>query len=490
METLTPADFEDDNPLSNVSRRVFVKGLGFVSVALILSTLGGCDKLAEAIKNRPVRRRLRTGSAEVDADINTYRDAVDAMKDLPSSNATSWAAQAAIHGTIAGGFNFCEHGTDHFFDWHRAYLFYFEKICQKVTGNAKFGLPYWNWNQNPAINPAFLDPSSPLFLARDDTDMTGVWEVSTAALDPIMGDTNFFTFANQIEGTPHNTIHCAVGATMCTGGSALDPVFWTHHCMIDYCWAKWNIELENNNTNDATWINHVNSHFVDADGNPATQTAGITTIMPLLSYRYESSAIGNFPAEAAIETKAAFEKVEKRIRAGANIRFEIKKRIRLADKAAVSIAKPMSKETRLAPQDFASIINSDTSRERIFASIEYARLPPRSDFSVRVFVNLPNANSSTPTEDPHFAGSFAFFGSGSHGEGAGGAHKHQPKFLVNLTNTIQRLRQNQELKDGTPISIQLVPVPFAGKFEREDTQLELNAIEIITTPVIINPPPQ
>jgi hypothetical protein len=28
METLTPADFEDDNPLSTVSRRVFVKGLG------------------------------------------------------------------------------------------------------------------------------------------------------------------------------------------------------------------------------------------------------------------------------------------------------------------------------------------------------------------------------------------------------------------------------------------------------------------------------
>jgi hypothetical protein len=46
------------------------------------------------------------------------------------------------------------------------------------------------------------------------------------------------------------------------------------------------------------------------------------------------------------------------------------------------------------------------------------------------------------------------------------------------------------LNEGTPISLQLVPVPFAGKFEREDTQLELNGIEIITTPVIINPPPQ
>ena len=28
-------------------------------------------------------------------------------------------------------------------------------------------------------------------------------------------------------------------------------------------------------------------------------------------------------------------------------------------------------------------------------------------------MNLPNASSSTPTEDPHFAGSFAFFGTHS-----------------------------------------------------------------------------
>jgi tyrosinase len=253
--------------------------------------------------------------------------------------------------------------------------------------------------------------------------------------------------------------------------------------MIDYCWAKWNLELENNNTNDTTWINHVNSHFVDTDGNPATDTAGITTLMPLLSYRYESSAIGSHAATAEITTKSAFQKVEARIRAGANIRFDVKQRVRLADKAVVSIAKPFSKETRLAPQDFAAIVNSDTARDRIFASIDFASLPMHADFSVRVFVNLPNASAGTSTEDPHFAGSFAFFGTHT----GNAAHPHQPHFLVNLTNTIQKLRSSGELKEGTPLSIQLVPVPFAGKFEREDTQLELSGIEIITTPVIINP---
>src|SRR6185437_7663368 len=118
-----------------------------------------------------------------------------------------------------------------------------------------------------------------------------------------------------------------------------------------------------------------------------------------------------------------------------------------------------------------------------------AKLPPTSDFFVRVFVNLPDANSRTPSDDPHYAGSFAFFGT-EPAEEAPGEHRHQPKFLVNLTNTLQKLKRTQQLRDGTPISVQLVPVPFADKFEREDTELVVDKIAIIVTPVITNDNPQ
>jgi tyrosinase len=282
-------------------------------------------------------------------------------------------------------------------------------------------------------------------------------------------------------------VHSIIGATMGTGGSALDPLFWAHHCMVDYCWYKWNIDLGNNNTNDPTWVNHVNSHFVDANGNPATATAGITTLMPLISYQYESSAIGSAAAAVALDTRAAYQKVEKRIREGANIRFDIKQRVHLADRVVVSIAKPLSVETQLSPEGFSQIIGSDSARERIFASIEYAQLPATSDFSVRVFVNLPTADSRTSNEDPHYAGSFAFFGTEApDAAAAAGQHRHQPRFLVNLTETIQRLKRAQELRQGTLVSLQLVPTPFAGKFEREDTELVLNAIDIIITPVLVS----
>ena len=468
---------------NSFSRRVFVQGIGFVSLALLMGTFGGCEKIIEDIKNRPIRRRLRTGSAEVDADIAIYRDAVTAMKALPAGDPRNWNAQAAIHGTAPCCFNFCEHNTDHFFDWHRVYLLYFERICQKLTNKPKFGLPYWNWNQNGAINPAFLDPTSVLFLARDNTDLTGAWYVSTAELDPIMADTNFFSFMDQIEGTPHNLVHGGVGGAMGGYGSAMDPVFWTHHCMVDYCWAKWNIDLGNDTTNDPGWVNHVNSHVVDADGNPASMAAGLTTVLPLLSYQYESSAIGSSPAVVAIKD---FAKLEKRLKEGANIRFDVTKRVRLVDKAALSIARPMTKETKLSTADFSSIVNADAAKEKAFVSIGFAQLPPTSDFAVRVFINLPNANAQTAVTDPHYAGSFGFFGTTEPADWAG--HKHQPKFLVNITNTLQRLKGSQQLKDGTPISVQLVPVAFDGTFEKADTQLMLEQIEIITTPVIVNPP--
>ena len=469
-----------------IERRIFIKGIGFVSASLLLGTLGGCEELAESIRNRPIRRRLRTGSAAVDADIATYRDAVKLMKDLSMSNPADprgWAKQAAIHGTNGVGFNFCQHGTDHFFSWHRAYLFYFEKICQGLTGNAKFGLPYWNWNQNPAIHSAYLDSTSPLFLSRFSTTMAGSSSIASGTLDTIFSDSNFFTFYAQIEGTPHNNVHSNIGGTFGNYGSASDPLFWNHHCMIDYCWNKWNIDLGNNNPNDPAWLNVAWNHFVDANGNPANMTAGLTTIMPLLSYQYESSAIGSHAAALVLKTKKAFQKVEKRIRAGADIHFDIKQRVAIADTAIINIERPFTRETQITPGELSGLINNDMAREKIFVSIEYASLPSSSDFYVRVFINMPGASSGTPASDPHFAGTFAFFGTDMPGMNE---HKHQPRFLVNITSTLQKLKDRGELKDGNPVSVQLVAVPFEGKFEKPNTNIQLNKIELIVTPVIIN----
>lgn len=473
--------------LEDPGRRVFISGLGWVGVGLISATLlGGCETLKESIRNRPIRRRLRTGSAAVDNDIAIYRDAVAAMKALPNGDPRSWFAQAAIHGTAGVGFNLCHHGTDHFFSWHRAYLLYFERICQELTGESGFGLPYWNWNQNPDLNPAFLDGSSSLFDgSRVNTSVAGVSNFTDATLNPIFEDGNFFSFGAQIEGTPHNRGHTRIGGTMGGFGSAADPVFWTHHCMVDYCWAKWNLELENDNTNDAGWNGTAWNHFVDGDGNAVNVTAGITTLMPLLSYRYECSTVGKFgcPLDLTALSSAEFRRLEAHVRAGAEVRFEIRKRVPISASKRLVIGRPVELKANVSVEDFSAIVDADASRERVFLSLQYAQLPQTNDFFVRAFINLPQANRDTPIESEHYAGAFSFFGTQmAPGQGQ---HSHAPSFLVNVTETLKRLKRSGRIRSGEPLSVQLVALPEGKQLARPDTELLLQGLEFVVSPVTI-----
>jgi tyrosinase len=68
-------------------------------------------------------------------------------------------------------------------------------------------------------------------------------------------------------------------------------------------------------------------------------------------------------------------------------------------------------------------------------------------------VNLPGATPQTPTEDPHYAGSFAFFTDPRHAMPSGAG-----AFTVDLTETIRRLGPTG-LTDAV-VSVQLVAVPM------------------------------
>ena len=50
---------------SDVSRRVFVKGVGFVTVGLLMGTLGGCEQLAEAMPAEKYAWRPQPGVRSV-----------------------------------------------------------------------------------------------------------------------------------------------------------------------------------------------------------------------------------------------------------------------------------------------------------------------------------------------------------------------------------------------------------------------------------------
>jgi len=475
-----------DGP-DNHGRRIFIKGLGALSVGFATATLlGGCESLREQIRNRPIRRRLRTGNSDVDNDIAIYREAVEIMKGLPNSDPRSWFAQAAIHGTAGVGFNFCHHGTNHFFSWHRAYLVFFEQICRELTGEKDFGLPYWNWNQNVNVHSAFLDNSSALFESRTNTSVSGVSNFTDATLNPIFEDSNFFTFGSQIEGTPHNRGHTHIGDIMGGFGSAFDPLFWMHHCMVDYCWAKWNIELENDNPDDSTWNSASWDHFVDRNGNAVSTTAGLTTIMPLLSYQYECSRIGRFgcPLDITAISQEELKRIVKRVKKGTAVRFEIKKRLPISKGRKLLTNIPELLSTRVTAGDFAQIVDVDSAKERVFLSINYAQFPEFNDFYVRAFLNLPGANENTPIDSDHYAGSFSFFGTKG-GHDGHGQHSDAPSFLINVTEVLKKLKRKGKIRSGDSLSVNLIALPEGKQMRKVRQELELQQIEFIVSPLFI-----
>src|SRR5262249_7496349 len=45
----------------------------------------------------------------------------------------------------------CQHGSNDFLAWHRMYLFFFERIVRKLSGDPSFALPYWNYFRDDTI---------------------------------------------------------------------------------------------------------------------------------------------------------------------------------------------------------------------------------------------------------------------------------------------------------------------------------------------------
>jgi tyrosinase len=333
---------------------------------------------------------------------------------------------------------------------------------------------------------------------RNNTSVAGDPAFTDALLGPIMGETDFYAFSAQIEGTPHDTTHVIVGQDMVTGGSPRDPIFWAHHCMIDYCWAKWNIELGHDSPADSAWQNTKWNHFTKGDGTPAGDVSALATVlMPLLSYRYEPSDIGGIDASAprpAASAAAAegdssdadFKQLEDRLRRGANMRTDVLERVEVARGATMRLDQALTLRVAMPAAALTQRFAAGESGERSFLRIAHAALPDTNDFLVRVFIGLPQASASTPTDDPHFAGSFAFFGTAGQHAGHVGK-KGRTEFLVNVSDTIERLGQAGMLGANAPLSVQLVAVPPSKqRFARPDGRLTISSIDLIKARVLVD----
>lgn len=483
-----------------VSRR-FVMGGAAVAGLGVAGLLGGCDwleQLKKKIENRPVRRNVATLDP-AGPELTAYKAAVTAMKALPASDKRSWNNQALIHQ------NSCPHGNWFFLSWHRAYLFAFEAICRELSGDANFALPYWNWQAQPSVPAPFWVAGSPLrHTPRSATAASvippGITDATT--MEGIQSLTDFEMFASlastaprggtgggtgELEGTPHNSVHGFVGGTMGTYMSPLDPVFWTHHCMIDACWVDWNIRRNHANTNDANWTGFQFTDFFDKTGAATTISTASCILMPLLSYRYDDPVIGA-PSAGEISASPASESdskaMQKTIEAGGPARFKVSRRLQVARGLEVATGQASQSALQLPPAEITNILQSD---DRLILSVGVARPPAENDFFVRVFVGKPDANADTPVTDPHFAGSFAFFGDDlAASKGMEGHAQHMTarrNFLVDISPAAETLAKGGALTAARgAVPLTFVTVPFERERQVKSAGFALEQLELLVSP--------
>jgi hypothetical protein len=252
-----------------------------------------------------------------DPTVVALKKAITVMKKKPTTDPTSWVYQANIHGTTAKkllpGWNSCTHRTDFFLSWHRIYLYFFERIMRKASGDKNFALPYWDWTKSNGrdLPPTFRTPNNitqnPLYMVGRDQKMNLGGLLARAVVkndvETAMKAKNIFTtpvddepsFNSTIESI-HGSIHVMVGGREGLMGSiqsaAQDPIFWMHHCNIDHLWEKWMIETNPQLPKDNDpWMTQKFAFF-DENGKRVTMSGkDILNVAKQLNYKYEDVAL-------------------------------------------------------------------------------------------------------------------------------------------------------------------------------------------------------
>jgi tyrosinase len=399
------------------------------------------------------------------AEITSLRNGVAAMKGRANTDPTSWIYQAKMHALDSGPAlplqDQCQHRRFFFASWHRMYIYYFERILRKASGDNALNLPYWNYTDVPAqavLPEAFRLPANssnslydgtrnPVYnggaaLPAADVSYTDAFN-QTAFYVPLPGTSGAASFggleslapahfpsssgSGAVERSPHNNVHNDVGGNMAQGESPRDPIFWLHHANIDRLWKRW-IALGNgreNPTAHAGWMNQTFTFFDENGAQVSLTGSQILNTVTQLGYRYDDDPIPFWPAFKIIRPlrfKRPF---------SAEVLASIRQRVQLTERE-------QQIPLRIEPSQMQSLAASHRAKfagQRLIIQLKNIQYDEPVGLTYLLFLNLPADTRDPDHTHPSFIGTLGFFGKTDHAH----VSSEGQAYDYDVTRTLQKV---------------------------------------------------
>jgi tyrosinase len=456
-----------------------------------------CHKSDSTPSSTKIRHDAR--SVKGQAMLKIYADAVKKMKAKPEGDTRSWLFQwytHAVKGTTTkaaeitrifpaaspardlatAAWETCQaHGPsddeNNFLPWHRAYIYYFEEIIRKVSGDSSFTLPYWDYSAvaDPSIRgiipPEFARSGDPVFDSLFQSNRNpGVNSgqpihqgLPANALAPTaLGECLYSPegaqsgFNMALDFGLHGTVHVRTGNGQNMGSvpfAAGDPIFWLHHSNIDRLWASWTAAGRTSPALDVTFP------FADGDGNRID--ANLKNFVDINALGYSYDRLETVPACAVpapvIADAAKAQRVAATVKATP---------VQLQAEPVRVTLEPVANADEVAPKPVNERVKALKAGKRLFLVVKGLRADAEPGVVYNVYFQLPEK----PTDEQSkamYVGSISFFGAAHHaGHHADNGPPKGPERFVSFDVT--ELAKSLATKDALPASPTITIIP-AGK---------------------------
>jgi polyphenol oxidase len=287
--------------------------------------------------NNPVLPRLAAstlGTADVDRLRNAYK-ALRALAQSDPNDPRGWLQQGDKHcwncgGGLDGQAGEEIHGSWLFLPWHRAYLYFHERILGTLINDKSLRLAYWDWDNaaHRAVPPAWLTPNDPtntLFDANRSAvagNQLPSFIVGPSVMNPIKNASSFTKFGGDVnnagilENGPHGGVHIWCGDTTLQSAkadmglldtAAQDPLFFAHHANIDRLWDQWmKSSSSHKNPTSVSWLRHKFTFWDEQKRWVSITVADVINMSTNLRYTYGTgTGTGPQPSPQDITAAAA-----------------------------------------------------------------------------------------------------------------------------------------------------------------------------------------